>query len=368
LELARQSIVLLKNDKNLLPLKVDTKKIAVIGPAADDIYLQLGDYTPPVQPESSITLWEGLRQAVPSNVEMVRATGCGIRGGSQEEFDEAISLAKSSDIVILALGGSSSRFSGARFDINGAAIHADDVYMDCGEGVDSASLSLPGLQHGLAKAVFATGTPTVTIVTAGRPYAIPDIDSATDALLYAFYPGPWGGKALAEVLFGITNPSGRLPASLPRSPGQLPCYYNRKVFNANAQYSDMPSLPLYQFGYGLSYTSFTIDNFRVEAENESSVKVTFNICNSGNCAGFSVPMLYIRQMKGCTTPREKELIAFSKIWLERGRQEDVVLEFDKKSLSCRDEKNDPCTIGSESLMLILEEGSIEFWRCTSKQS
>jgi beta-glucosidase len=362
LELARQSIVLLKNKNNLLPLSQGIRKVAVIGPAADDLYLQLGDYTPPVQADFCITLWSGLQKLAPSAVELVYTPGCGLRDGSQKTIDEAVELAKKSNLVILALGGSSSRYSGARFDVNGAVIHDGDVYMDCGEGVDNASLRLPGIQNDLAKAIFDTGTPVITVIIAGRPYAVPDIDCESDALVYAFYPGPWGGKAIAELLFGITNPSGRLPASLPRSSGQLPCYYNRKATDLEQQYCDLSAAPLYPFGYGLSFTTFEICSVRVQSgESGTVVSVIFDIKNTGEYGGYAVPMLFIRWLQGDITPRAKELKAFTKVWLEPGQNKEVTLELVSASLS-RWDKDMNFVPGKGRLRLILEEGGTLFWQ------
>jgi len=360
LDLARQSVVMLKNDDSLLPLKEKTHKIAVIGPAADDLYIQLGDYTPPVQPGYGVTLWDGLQQFVTAQTVFVREEGCGIRDGSQEGIHKAVELAKQSDVVILALGGSSSRYSGARFDINGAVIHDGDVYMDCGEGVDNASLSLPGLQHELAKAVFDTGVPVVTIITAGRPYAIPDICNGSKALLYSFYPGPWGGKALSEILFGIINPSGRLPASLPRSSGQLPCYYNKKATDNEQHYCDITGAPLYPFGYGLSYTAFDITQTSVVSREGQSVEVNFTISNTGKYSGYAIPMLFIRWLQGDTIPRTKELKAFTKVWLKPGQHLEVTLKLDSAALS-RWDLDMNFTPGKGRLRLMLEEGGTEFW-------
>jgi len=356
LELARQSIVLLKNENSLLPLEKQARKVAVIGPAADDLYLQLGDYTPPVAPSDAVTLWQGLQEQAPEGIRLVRAPGCGVRDGSQASIDEAVALAKGADVVILALGGSSSRYSGARFDTNGAVLHDGDVYMDCGEGVDCASLALSGFQHSLAAAVYAAGVPVVTVVTAGRPYAIPDIAEGTNALIYAFYPGPWGGKALAELLFGDINPSGRLPATLPINPGQLPCYYNRKDSGAELRYCDSPNAPLYHFGFGLSYTSFEMEHFRAGRS-----KVCFTIKNAGEYGGYAVPMLFIRWLRGDITPREKELKAFSKVWLAPGETREVVLELDEKALSRWNSKME-FVHSKEPVMFILEEGGKEIWR------
>ncbi|MCL2425221.1 MAG: glycoside hydrolase family 3 C-terminal domain-containing protein [Oscillospiraceae bacterium] len=364
LELARQSAVLLKNENSILPLTKAYNKIAIIGPAADDLYLQLGDYTPPVRPDSGITLWEGIRQFASEETELSRIQGCSISGGCDEEIEKAVKLAEQSDIVILALGGSSSRFSGARFDTNGAVLHDGDVYMDCGEGVDSANLRLPGLQNDLAKAIFAAKTPVITVVTAGRPYAIPDIADGTNGLIYSFYPGPWGGQGIAELIFGEAEPSGRLPASLPRASGQLPCYYNKKASNTDINYYDSSSSPLYQFGYGQSYTSFTIDDVKVDVKSDrqkstdSIIEVSFTISNKGTRSGYAVPTLYIRWLQGETTPREKELKAFKKIWLNPQQMEKITLELNEADLS-RFDREMKRAVGFGDILLILEEGGVE---------
>lgn len=362
LELARQSAVLLKNENNILPLAKSDRKIAVIGPAADDLYLQLGDYTPPIRSDRGVTLWEGICQLAPEYMKLSRVQGCSISDGSYEEIEKAVELAKESDVVILALGGSSSRFLGARFDTNGAVLHDGDVYMDCGEGVDSANLRLPGLQNDLAKAIFATKTPVVTVVTAGRPYAIPEIDDGTNALIYSFYPGPMGGQAIAELLLGVIEPSGRLPVSLPRVSGQLPCYYNKKASNSDMNYYDLPSTPLYQFGYGLSYMSFSIDNVQVNTKSENStgesIKIKFTVHNNETRSGYAVPMLYIRWLQGEVTPRVKELKAFTKIWLEPQQTEQVTLELDEMSLTRFNKKMKPVD-GTGDILIMLEEGGVE---------
>ena len=181
------------------------QKLALIGPAGDDVYSMLGDYTPPQREGACVTLREGLRQVLGQDLPF--AQGCSFCGADGSGLAQAEALARESDLVILALGGSSSRFSGARFDINGAAVMDGPVEMDCGEGVDVSSLRLPGQQEALARAVFAAGKPVVTVVVAGRPYALPEIVEQSQAVLYAFYPGPMGGQALAELLAGRRSPS-----------------------------------------------------------------------------------------------------------------------------------------------------------------
>lgn len=326
LELARQGAVLLKN-QGILPLQASGKRVAVIGPNADNLYHQLGDYTPAVREGSGVTLLQGLRAFL--GEEQVRyVQGCSVCGQDSPEIDEAVKLAKESDLVILAVGGSSSRFAGAKFDINGAAETDGGVMMDCGEGIDCSTLRLPGLQEQLCKAVLETGTPVVAVVIAGRPYAIPELCAKAQGVLYSFYPGPWGGQALAEVLLGKIVPSGRLPASLPRSVGQLPCYYNHKSSYRPMHYCDQEDNALYPFGYGLSYTQFSLEQVRfpeavtvAQLQSGETAQVRFTLKNVGDKDAWAVPQLFIRDLQASTVRRVRELKAFDKVFLKAGEEQ-----------------------------------------------
>lgn len=210
LEIARQSAVLLKNN-GVLPLKKEKKlRIAVIGPNADALYQQLGDYTPPLRDGVGVTVLDGIRNEF-KNADVRYALGCTICDDDTSGIAEAEKLAEESDLVILALGGSSSRFAGAEFDTNGAAIVGTKLQMDCGEGVDTSDVRLPGAQNELANAVFESGKPVVTVLISGRPHAIPEIAEKSDAVLWSFYPGPWGGTAHCGS-FERRGRSVRLPA------------------------------------------------------------------------------------------------------------------------------------------------------------
>ncbi len=359
LELALQSPVLLKNAGGLLPL--DRKKlrsVAVIGPNADSLYRQCGDYTPPIRPGDGVTILEGIRRAAGKNVKIVTAPGCG---------EQAVEAAARADAVVLVLGGSSSRFEGAEFGANGAAVHAERQPMDCGEGVDSASLSLGAEQTGLAGAVFALGKPTVTVVVAGRPYAIPEIAARTDALLYAFYPGPMGGRAVGELLFGDACPSGRLPASLPRSAGQLPVCYDSKSSYDAMRYRDEAPSPLFPFGFGLSYAQFQYSGFRlshdsVAAEELKSHPVTlkFTVKNVGEREGWAVPSLYIHALGGSVVRRRKELRAFEKRFLRPGESAGVCLPLDAEKLAVWDASL-RFAVEPGAVALSLEDGGKRWW-------
>lgn len=338
LEIARQSAVLLKND-GILP--IDGKKhlrIAVIGPNADAVYNQLGDYTPAQRENSCITPLAGIRDIM-ENAEVNFALGCSICGNETDLIADAAKLAAESDLVILALGGSSSRFAFTNFDVNGAAVVDGDIQMDCGEGVDSSSLELPGAQNKLAEAVFAAGTPVVSVIISGRPYAVPNIDKHSNAVLWSFYPGPQGGKAIAEILTGKTEPSGCMPVSVPRSTGQIPAYYNARSSYDKMTYRDIEKTPLYDFGYGLHYTDFSVDSLDISKEiscesltKGESLPVACKVKNTGSRPGYAVVQLYIQALSGSIVRRCLELKNFSKIWLEPGEEKTVSLDLDINAL------------------------------------
>lgn len=341
LELARQGAVLLKND-GVLPLAAKGKRIAVIGPNADNLYNQLGDYTPAMRKGFGVTLLAGLREFLGKDA-VSYAEGCPVCGDDATGIPAAVRLARESDLVILAVGGSSSRFAGARFDINGAAEVDGDVLMDCGEGIDCSMLQLPGQQECLCQAVLETGVPVVTVVIAGRPYAIPKLCQKSDAVLYAFYPGPWGGRALSEILLGKVSPSGRLPASLPRSVGQLPCYYNPKSSYRPMRYCDQEENALYPFGYGLSYTTFFLEKTahcaRISIEELRAGKraeVTFRLKNTGKQDSYAVPQLFIRDLQASTVRRIRELKAFDKVFVKAGEEKICSLSLGEEELALWD--------------------------------
>ncbi len=367
LEIARQSAVLLKND-GILPLDKNKEiNIAVIGPNAGEIYRQLGDYTPPLRDGIGTTVLKGIRDEFTS-AKVNYSVGCNICDEDTSLISEAKAFAEKSDVVILALGGSSSRFSGAKFDTNGAAVLGDKLQMDCGEGVDSSRLELPGVQNELAEAVFSVGKPVVSVIISGRPHAIPEIAEKSKALLWSFYPGPWGGKAVAEILSGKINPSGCLPVSIPRSTGQLPVYYNARDSYEKMHYRDCEDSPLYPFGFGLNYTSFKVkvnqntDKLTIdEINNGRKLVLKCEVENTGNADGFAVLQLYIHGHGGSIVRRCKELKSFKKIWLKVGEKKDVTLELDKESLSVWNRRM-VFTPEKCKLELILEESGKELYK------
>ena len=339
LELARQSAVLLKND-GILPLDAKAKRrVAVIGPNADAIYQQLGDYTPPLREGAGITVLDGLRAAL-QNSEIRFAEGCTVCGGETTGIADAARLAAESDLVVLVLGGSSSRFAGkAIFDTNGAAVAGSALQMDCGEGVDASDLALPGAQNALAEAVFAAGKPVVTVVISGRPHAVQNVAEKSRALLWAFYPGPWGGQAIAEVLTGAAEPSGCLPVSVPRTTGQLPVYYNARASYDPMRYRDVPNTPLYPFGFGLHYAAPAVEAVRCSgAVSAAALRagetliVRCSVRNAAERPAWATVQLYIQGLSGSVVRRVKELKAFEKVRLAPGETREVTLQLGLEAL------------------------------------
>lgn len=355
LQMARESVVLLKNEKHILPLTPQYKKIAVIGPNADNIYNQLGDYTAWQTEGKVTTILRGILQHASPDAEVSYAHGCGVRGKSKSEFDEAITLTRNSDVVLLVLGGSSTREAGMTFEDNGAVfMNRFTSELDCGEAVDLANISLGGVQQELAMELKKTGTPIITILIQGRPHAIPWFAENADAILCAWYPGEKGGDAIGEIVFGKTNPSGKLSVSIPYDAAQLPVFYNRKDASA---YADMSSQPLYPFGYGLSYTSFSYTDFFVnkkeigmqEILDGKAFEITFSVKNTGQLKGKTTPQLYIHDMEACVTRRIKELKDFAKIELEPQETKKVSLSVNGEELGVYD----------YSMNYVIEPGNIK---------
>lgn len=367
LEIARQSVVLLKND-GILPLDVKKpRRVAVIGPNADAIYHQLGDYTPPQRVGSGITVLAGLRNAL-ENCTVRFAQGCTVCGGETGGIAQAAQLAAESDLAILVLGGSSSRFAGeAVFDTNGAAIAGSGLQMDCGEGVDASDLALPGAQNALAEAIFAVGKPVVTVLISGRPHAVQAISEKSSALLWAFYPGPWGGQAVAEVLTGDVEPSGCLPVSIPRAVGQLPVYYNARASYAAMQYRDTEASPLYPFGFGLHYMGAAVEVATcaqtisaADLRAGKTLPVRCTVRNPSAHPTWATVQLYVRGLSGSVVRRIKALKAFEKVYLAPGEEKNVALQlgFDAFGLWNRQMQ---FAVEPGTVRLMLEESGRAVW-------
>lgn len=316
---AKQSAVLLKNN-GLLPFDNAVKKVAVIGPNADNVYNQLGDYTAPQDPDRIVTMLEGIEDK--GMAEVIYSKGCAVRDENDADIEEAVKAARSADAVVLVVGGSSARDFKTSYEETGAAIvdeHVSD--MDCGEGFDRSSLKLLGRQEELMQRIYALGKPVVTVYICGRPMDMNLASEQSDALLLMWYPGMEGGTALADILWGDYNPSGKLPISIPRSVGQIPVYHSQPV---TGDYVEESAKPLYPFGYGLSYTQFEYSDLEING-NEVSVTVT----NVGSCDGDEVVQLYgTPEMKELALSSE-QLIAFRRVHLEAGETQRIVFFLDK---------------------------------------
>ncbi|QUI22128.1 glycoside hydrolase family 3 C-terminal domain-containing protein [Vallitalea pronyensis] len=338
LSIAREVPVLLKND-HILPFDEHIKQIAVIGPNSHHVYNSLGDYTQWQEEGKVTTILEGIITHAPKDVSVKYAHGCSVRGMDKSEFDAAIQVAKNADVIVLVLGGSSTREANMTFEDNGALfMDAFTTEIDCGEAVDLADLSLGGVQQDLAIALKVLHKPLVTILIQGRPHAIPWFAQHSDAILCGWYPGEKGGEAIGEMLFGKVVPSGKLSISMPVSSAQLPVYYNRKD---ETPYVDLQAKPLYPFGYGLSYTRFVYQHFSLNHKSLSQhaleqgerFNLSFHIRNDGDYDAKEIAQLYIYDMESCITRRIKELRDFKKIHIPQNTSVQVTLSVGIEELS-----------------------------------
>ena len=306
---AREGVTLLKNN-GVLPLRAGTR-IALIGPNAHNQYNQLGDYTAPQADENVVTMLEGLQKA---GAAVTYVKGCAVRDTKSNEIAQAVQAARRADVAVVVVGGSSARDFRTKYIDTGAAVVDQTAVsdMEAGEGFDRSTLGLLGLQPQLLKELKATGTPLVVVYIEGRPLEKNWAAENADALLTLWYPGGEGGTALADVLLGRYNPAGRLSVSVPRSVGQLPVYYNRKLPYSH-DYVEESAAPLYPFGYGLSYTTFEYKNLLVSGSNINSITVTVDVTNTGNMAGDEVVQVYIRDLVASTARPRKQLCAFRRV-------------------------------------------------------
>ena len=322
-KIAQSSITLLKNENSILPLSKTINKVAVIGPNADNRYNMLGDYTAPQEDSNVKTVLDGiLTKLSPFRVEYVR--GCAIRDTTVNEIEQAIEAARRSEVVIVVVGGSSARDFKTSYKETGAAVAEEGSVsdMECGEGFDRASLSLLGRQQELLESLQKTGKPLIVVYIEGRPLEKNWASEYADALLTAYYPGQEGGNAIADVLFGDYNPSGRLPISVPRSVGQIPVYYNKKA-PRNHDYVEMSSSPLYSFGYGMSYTTFEYSDLQVVQKSARCFEVSFKVKNTGKYDGEEVSQLYMRDEYASVVQPMKQLKHFERFHLKKGEEKKV---------------------------------------------
>lgn len=312
-EIAARSIVLLKNERDLLPLDQGIKSIAVIGPLADNQVDMMGSWTGDGRSEDVVTLLAGIKARVSPSTKINYVKGCEIDGEATDGIAEAVKSARASDVAIIAVGESAGM---------------------SGEAASRTSLDLPGRQLELIKAVQATGKPVVVVLMNGRPLAIEWIAGNVPALLETWFAGTQGGNAIADVLFGDVNPGGKLPVTFPRNVGQVPIYYNHKQTGRppdaknkyTSKYLDAPWTPLFPFGYGLSYTQFKLTDLRLSAERTTpagSLTVSVELENIGKRAGDEVVQLYIRDLAASVTRPVKELKGFQRITLRSGEKRRV---------------------------------------------
>ncbi|WP_406188289.1 glycoside hydrolase family 3 N-terminal domain-containing protein [[Kitasatospora] papulosa] len=345
--MARECVTLLAHDGVTLPLAgLPSGTLAVIGPNADSVPQQIGDYTAPQRPGTGGGVLAGLRAAAPEGTEVTYARGCGLVGGDLSGLPEAVALAAGADVAVLVLGGSSARERDTRFDANGAAVvlAGNPVEMTCGEGVDLAELGLPEGQSALLDAVSATGTPVVVVLVQGRPHALPDLTGKAAAVLSAWYSGPWGGRAVADVLFGGAEPQGRLPVSVPRSAAQLPVFYNGKDHGYRG-YVDQPATARHPFGHGLSYTTVEYGEPRLSLAatgadafagdgSRATVSCEVRVSNTGARPVRETVQLYVRRVRGGTTwPRTRELRGFVQVELAPGESTEVTFPVEAGTLA-----------------------------------
>ncbi|MGJ1227639.1 glycoside hydrolase family 3 N-terminal domain-containing protein [Sphingobacterium siyangense] len=335
-QVARESIVLLKNDQHILPLSKSLKRIAVIGPNADNAYNQLGDYTAPQAEGKVQTLLTGIRAAVGNSTKVDYVKGCAIRDTSNSDIAAAVAAAKQADAVVLVLGGSSARDFKTSYQATGAAnVDPNTVSdMESGEGFDRVSLDMMGDQIKLLKAIQATGKPVVLVTIMGRPLNLNWAAEHVPAIVNAWYPGQEGGLAIADVLFGDYNPAGRLPISVPRSVGQLPVHYNHTK-PKHHDYVEMSAKPLYAFGYGLSYSSFYYSNLQVslkETGNDFVCTVSFDVVNQGKLAGDEVAQLYVVDEVSSVVTPVMQLKRFERKNIAAGKKERYSFQLTKEDL------------------------------------
>lgn len=329
-DVARKSLVLLKNDNGALPFATGLKSLAVIGPLLDAKRDLEGGWIVASDESRVVSLLEGIRAQLSPQTKLTVAKGCDVACTDTSGFDAALAAAKNAEAVLLVLGES--------WDMSG-------------EAKSRTNIGLPGRQAALFDALAATGKPVVVVMMAGRPLVFENIAAKAAAILYAWFPGAQGGNAVADVLFGAYNPSGKLPMTFPRSVGQIPISYQqyrtgRPVLNeANivyrSAYIDSPNTPRYAFGHGLSYTSFAYSDLAISQPSMrqgDKVTVSFTLANTGNRAGEEVAQLYLRDPVASVVRPLMELKGFQKLKLEPGERRTVRFEIDRDTLAFHDRK------------------------------
>jgi beta-glucosidase len=316
--LVESSIVLLRND--VLPLAAAPGRIAVIGPNADDLDSLLGDYVPPLPPGAGTTVLDGIRALAG---EVRHEPGSGLMTPVDGGLDRARAAAASADLVVLVLGSSSRRGYGDDFQANGAArLGGAPAVATTGEGFDAAEVMLPAVQCDLADAVTATGTPTVAVIVSGRPLGIGALAGRCAAVLYAWYPGPTGGAAIAGLILGRREPVGRLPVSLPGRSAVLPVAYNERLENT-ARYIDAAAAADFPFGAGLGLTTWELGPPSAAGATLATLAVSARLTNTGSRPGTQVVQLYARALIAGLLPRRAVLLGFTRSTMDGGAAADV---------------------------------------------
>ena len=317
---AEESIVLLKNDAQLLPLGSRVRSVAVIGPLADDNVAALGSWPGRGDPRDAVTPLEGIKQRAGS-VSVLYAKGCGITDTATAGFADAVAAAKQADVAVLVLG------------------EAGDM---SGEAASRANIDLPGIQPRLLEAIHATGTPIVLVVMSGRPLTIPWAAEHVPAIVESWFLGLETGPALAAVLFGDVSPSGKLPVTFPRTVGQIPLYYNHKntgrptgADKYTSKYTDLPVTPLFPFGHGLSYATFGYSDLRLSAPRitpTGTLRVSVTVTNTGAREGAEIVQLYLHDEVASVTRPVRALAGFRRVSLKPGEARTVDFQLTAKEL------------------------------------
>lgn len=328
-EIAGKSMVLLKNNNNTLPISKSVKSLAVIGFLANDKRNMLGNWTADAKPEDAVTLIEGLNNKLGSGVKLNYAMGCDLKCENNKDFDEAVKAAKNSDFVIITAGE----------DADWSA-----------EAASRSDISLPKGQTELIKAIHATGKPYAVVLMNGRPLTINWEAENSPAILETWFSGTEAGNAIADVLFGDVNPSGKLPITFPRSVGQIPIYYNAlptgrpflEKEKYTTKYLDIPNTPLFPFGYGLSYTTFKLSNMQLSQTKigkNGTLTVSVDLENTGKRDGAEVVQVYTRDMAASMSRPVKELKGFQKVFLKAGEKRKIQIPIKIQDLGFYDVNN-----------------------------
>lgn len=333
LKMAEETPVLAKND-GVLPLR-GKPKVLVCGSLANSVYALLGDYTSFVEDGRVPTYFEAIRARF---ADAEYSTAFRVKRTDEAEAAEAVAKAAEADVVICVVGGSSTRYLGAAFADNGAMIRDAAADTDCGEGVDLSEVRLYANQTEFVKRVHAVNPNVICIVSGGRPYGTEELLPYCRGAIYSFYNGERGAEAMAAILAGDVNPSGKFPVSVAACSAQLPVAYNHRITGRNGEYSDRSAVPQFEFGYGLSYTQFTYSNLCVpqQIKGDAAVKgvvVRVDVSNTGEFDGKESVLVFASASSGEIVPRVKRLVGFRKVFLRKGETKTVEIALGSEAFS-----------------------------------